>query len=80
MTLLYEYLCINCYRIEPKKPTEKCYDIIIHHQIPVDTIPLAKAADETQNEEEPCKLNISLFWSPFLYMLINRKTAITWPY
>ena len=37
-------------------------------------VPLVKAADETQSEEEPSKSNVSLFWLPFLYMLIKK-----WP-
>ena len=41
-------------------------------------VPLAKAADETQSEEETSKSKVSSFWMSFLYML--RKIAITWPY
>ena len=35
-------------------------------------VPLAKAVDKTQNEEEQSKSNVSPFWSPFLYMLIEQ--------
>ena len=36
-------------------------------------VPLAKAANETQSEEEPSKSEVPLFWLPFLYMHANRK-------
>ena len=45
-------------------------------------VPLAKAANKNQSEEEPSKSKLlSSFWSPLLYMLIeNGQTAIPWPY
>ena len=38
-------------------------------------VPLAKAANKNQSEEEPSKSKLlSSFWSPLLYMLIEK-----WP-
>ena len=39
----------------------------------IETVPLAKGADETQSEEEPSKSDVSPFWLPFLYMLIEKQ-------
>ena len=36
---------------------------------------MVKSADKVQSEEEPSKSKVSSFWSPFLYMLIEK-----WPY
>ena len=49
------YLCINCYRIKPNKPTA----IKMIPLVKVEMIPLVKAADETQSEEEPFKLKVT---------------------
>ena len=36
-------------------------------------VPLAKPADEkTESKEEPSKSKVSSFWSPFIYMLIEK--------
>ena len=43
-------------------------------------VPLVKAADEIQSEEELSKSKVSLFWLPFLYILASRKMTINWPY
>ena len=40
-------------------------------------VPLAKSANETQSEEEPCKSRVSSLWSPFLYMLIKNGHNLT---
>ena len=37
-------------------------------------VPMVKPADEAQSEEEPSKSKVSSFWSPFLYMLMEK-----WP-
>ena len=36
-------------------------------------VPLARAANETETEEEPSKSKVPLFWSPLLYMLIENS-------
>ena len=40
---------------------------------------LAKAVNETENEEEPSKCKIPLFWLPFLYMLIENSHNLIVP-
>ena len=35
-------------------------------------VPLMEPANKTQGEEEPSKSTVSSFWSPFLYMLIEK--------
>ena len=43
-------------------------------------VPLTKAANETQSEEEPYKSNVSAFYVVAISLHTNRKTAITWLY
>ena len=52
--------------------TENAMYIITYHYIPIETVSLAKATNETRSEGEPSNSDVSPFWSLFLYMLIEK--------